>query len=860
MGTMVPVAMMPEIAEAQSVQVNPQTNEIYAGLPFVLSLTASDFDEAPQPEVDEFEILNANNEADADIQLLGVSPQFSSFTSIVNGRMTQKKEVRFSFNFQITPKHEGAYIIPEIRISQGSKSATTQKMTFTAKTVGKTDDMKIELKIPDRKYWVGETIDATLVWYLRKDVGEHSFNIPILQMPEYFDVQEPDNMRNQMRRNGIILNVGSRQVAFDYSQDTAMMNGIQYNRILVPIRITPLKSGVIAIPASSVYAELVTGMKQDFWGFGERTYQRYMAEDKARTCEIMELPQANKPVAFSNAMGSDFSIEVKADRTIVQMGEKIVLTIDISSPDALDGLMLPPLNAAGLNEQLFGVSNEDPVGENIDGGPGHNIRRFSVPVRINSERVTEVPPIAFSFFNPKTGQYSTVRSQPIALSVSAADKIGAADVISAKKLQPSVQTAENMPEMKKPEVVDPAAGMLELSLLSNAQTLDVSHRNSFAAYIRIALYALPFLLWAGLIGVRRLRKSRKTVETQRKACDALKSALSSTNGKNARDAAAEISNALDVFLTETQTSREPFNEVREQMEIEAYNPNSRELSETVKKNLVECLKKNVNPVYAKLVSSIFALLLALVVCGQPEVAQAQDAGSVQMLEKASQTYHDAMNVQERSARTAAFKQAYMMFDSLAKLYPDSPEVQVDAGNAALNAADFGHAVLAYKRALKIDPSLSQAQSNLAYIQSMQGDVEHDSAKIISSVFFLDNVPKETRLLIAAILFAFGMLLVIPWKPEHKRLMRWIAVLPLAIWLWLVIGVYASSEQEDAVVMNEVFLKTADNAGASNASSTALLPGYTVHVIKMNGEWMQVKTLSGIQGWVKSSSVERVKLD
>ena len=42
---------------------------------------------------------------------------------------------------------------------------------------------------------------------------------------------------------------------------------------------------------------------------------------------------------------------------------------------------------------------------------------FTQSIRALSETVREIPPIEFAFFNPAKGEYETVRSAPIAITV-----------------------------------------------------------------------------------------------------------------------------------------------------------------------------------------------------------------------------------------------------------------------------------------------------------------------------------------------------------------------------------------------------------------------------------------------------------
>lgn len=856
------VLLVPELAYAQSIRLQAQTSEIYAGMPFQLSVVATDFDESPEPEVEPFAI------EDAEVQLLGVSPQISSMTTIINGRRTSKKDVTFIYRYQITPKREGVYSIPVITAHQGAKRADSeQRVTFTAQTVQTTPDMKISLELPNRKLWVGETFEAQIGWYLRKDVSSQVFSLPILQMPEVLDVEEP---MTATQAGAIPLNVGSRQIAFPYTRDTVTYQGLEYTRFLISVKLTPLKSGMITLEPSKVLAELEAGMARDTWGFGRTTYKLYRAEDKARTIEVKALPENGRPATFSNAMGADYAISVRADRTIVKAGDPIMLTIDISSPSSLEGLILPSLVDAGLKEQLFGVSNDAPIGENIEGAQKTHIKRFTVPVRVKSERVTEIPPLAFSYFNPVSEEYTTVRSQPIALSVTAVEKVSAADVVGAKIAEPrQAQANGNEAKLAQPEP-DIAAGAVELGLVAPSETiaLQTAIKSNFIAILS-AIYAFPFVVLGGLVGVRRLRRKSAENSEQREAARQLAKAIDEAATDNARVAASKISNALNQFLRSTESPREAFTPICEQIDAEAYRPDAgdRPLAKETVDSLRAAIPTHVNPKYAKWIVGMFALLLCAfvglggvpeAVAQAPAVAGSEERAQGVTYEVAAAAYHKALATTDRAARIASFKRAQAYFMQLSEQNPEDYAYYVDAGNAALGAVDMGHAVLNYKRALLRNPTNEQARYNLSYIESIQGEKVRHSGHAISSALFFDSVmTPEQRLLLAALFFAIGVLLMIPWHAKYRKVLSFIGIVPLIVWLWLMAGYWTSPQAHEGVIMSEVWLKTADNAGASNVSAMALEPGYSVEIVKERDGWVQVRYGDGAQGWVSRTAVEYV---
>ena len=78
--------------------------------------------------------------------------------------------VSFAFRFRIEATQGGQFQVPALTAEQGSKKAQTPPARFTVQAVDDTRDMQLRLVLPERPLWVGETVDATLEWYLRRDV------------------------------------------------------------------------------------------------------------------------------------------------------------------------------------------------------------------------------------------------------------------------------------------------------------------------------------------------------------------------------------------------------------------------------------------------------------------------------------------------------------------------------------------------------------------------------------------------------------------------------------------------------------------------------------------------------------------
>ncbi|MDX9724222.1 MAG: BatD family protein, partial [Myxococcota bacterium] len=104
---------------AQELQLSVEDEELYAELPFTLSVVATGFDESPEPTLSPLKIDGA------EIISLGVRPSIQSRTTIINGRRSDSRTVTFIYSYRVTVPKAGSYTVEALTALQGSKSAST---------------------------------------------------------------------------------------------------------------------------------------------------------------------------------------------------------------------------------------------------------------------------------------------------------------------------------------------------------------------------------------------------------------------------------------------------------------------------------------------------------------------------------------------------------------------------------------------------------------------------------------------------------------------------------------------------------------------------------------------------------------
>ncbi|HRI54317.1 MAG TPA: BatD family protein, partial [Pseudomonadota bacterium] len=405
----------PGRAAAQQLTLHLDADEVYANLPFVLSVAAQGFDETPQPTLSPLTIANCR------VTPLGVTPNVSSMLQIINGQRTESRSVTFVYRFRVEAAKPGQYVVPALTAQQGATKAQSQPARFTVRAVDDSKDMQLRLSLPDRPLWVGETVEGSLDWYLRRDVGNRTFAVPLFDLDDWLEIEAP---AGDPKLAG--FHAGSRQFELPYKQDKAALDGTDYTRFRFQFRLTPSKAGVLSPPPARVVAELRTGIGRDPFGFQVPESALFQAVSKPLRLEIRPLPQAGRPAGFKNAVGSSFALEVQAGRTVVRLGDPIELRILLRGNGRLAGLILPELSAMGLSEQYFGAPEEPPAGELLEDGKG---KLFRVTVRLRSTEAREIPALSLGYFDPDKGSFQIVHSQPIALSVKGSAVVGAGDVV-----------------------------------------------------------------------------------------------------------------------------------------------------------------------------------------------------------------------------------------------------------------------------------------------------------------------------------------------------------------------------------------------------------------------------------------------
>lgn len=413
-------------AQAAQVKLRVSEGPYYTAVPVELQISAEDFEESPQPTI------QVKPPKQGRLELTGVNPSVSTSVQIVNGRMSQWKSVRFDYNYRFLADKKGRYTIGPFTVRQGGKKATTQTVTFKVGNIPVGGKQRVQLVFPEGPFFIGQRIPVRLEWWIHTDLVkklvQQETHVPLFQMIETFRFTEEDDVET---KNAMVIHTPSGPMKFPATTERATWKGESYIVLTVARTLIPLKSGEHPIPPSSVILE--EGVRWQRTLFGQRTathVRKLRVQDQEQTLSVRSLPSNGRPPSFAGAIGQGFTLEVSAQRTVLQAGDPIQLTVTLRGEDsAIASAALPPLAAGGgLSTRDFRVPEGKTAGMVQEGA-----KRFDVTVRVLHEGVKEIPPIAYSWFDPEHHTYQTTYSRPIALSVESAHVVSAGDVIRSDK-------------------------------------------------------------------------------------------------------------------------------------------------------------------------------------------------------------------------------------------------------------------------------------------------------------------------------------------------------------------------------------------------------------------------------------------
>ena len=260
---------------------------------------------------------------------------------------------------------------------------------------------------------------------------------------------------------------------------------------------------------------------------------------------------------------------------------------------------------------------------------------------------------------------------------------------------------------------------------------------------------------------------------------------------------------------------------------------------------------------------LFVFMVASIVASMvASLGAAQDTTT--SLDQAIAGYGDALDTEDRDLRIEGFRRVERLFGSAVEGGYATADLYANLGNAALQAEHLGSAVLAYRRALVLDPDHNRARQNHIHVRDQVPDwvPRPDRATAFDSFFqWHANVSETERAWAAALAFLIAAALLSLGVVVRSVAARNTAVLPGLVWCGLLVSTAldptAAAKNDAVVVSREVVARSADSVHAPARFARPLPMGTEVEILEDRDGWLRIELANGREAWVRSSSVKRV---
>lgn len=396
-------SLLPIVGFAQSFKVNaPQSVAMGERFQIVFSLEDASGSDFRAPSMSDFDVL------------YGPAVTSSSMVQYNNGKRSKSQST--SYTYTLIPKKEGTFEVGSASIRSQGKQLTTQAFkikvlppnTPSQGTGGSSNQTNGTGQISSNsifyrtivnktKVYEQEAIAVTFKLYIDPNIGVQQ--LEDLKMPEF---------------NGFIS-----QTVEDGNEAQLVLenyNGRNYRTAVIQRMILfPQRNGRLQLPAGMIQVALALPPEPDEDPFFARPIivSRKIYSQPVNI-DVTPLPAEDKPDSFNGAVGQ-FSMKVNLSSQKPKTNESMTVTVDITGEGNLKLLSSPELKFPDTFE-VYDPKVENKIEVTAGGVRGsRTIEYYAVPRQTGEYTL---PEFEFSFFDPVSKSYKTLKSRSVSLSVS----------------------------------------------------------------------------------------------------------------------------------------------------------------------------------------------------------------------------------------------------------------------------------------------------------------------------------------------------------------------------------------------------------------------------------------------------------
>jgi tetratricopeptide (TPR) repeat protein len=236
-----------------------------------------------------------------------------------------------------------------------------------------------------------------------------------------------------------------------------------------------------------------------------------------------------------------------------------------------------------------------------------------------------------------------------------------------------------------------------------------------------------------------------------------------------------------------------------------------------------------------------------------------------LLDEAQSAFHEGNQAQDLAAKEA-FRRAAECYEELHRRGVRSAALYRNQGNASLLAGDLPHAVLAYRRGLRLAPNDADLHANLAYArdQVVQGLSDHHGRPPVEQrPPWLPRLASKRVLGLVALLYALTWFTVTCWLMTRRTWLLAMAGGAFMVAVLLAVGFTVEAMAEKAEVHHPLVVIARAEGVKLRRGNGQSYPEYD-YVLRPGVEgrllfddqrgWLQIELADGEVGWVRQADV------
>jgi tetratricopeptide (TPR) repeat protein len=826
--------------------------QVTVSVELVIDKQLKDLTAPPVPQNDAFTLVRTEQ-----------SQSSSTSIQIINGKVSNTREVHYLFTYVITPKKNGPFTFPALQALIENKPYMTEPVVFNtsapAAPQGRLPDIRVSLMLSKQPLYTGEQAILTLKVFQRGNSPtqiDRGFNGAL------------DALEKSFGKEFSLSRLFGNQVA----QSAERVNGEMCRTFSLRWAVIPLSSGTVTIPSVPFeYAEVRQVRRNsrdpffddffnnDFFGANVQAIAR-TAFSNQLTIRVKQLPP--QPPEFSGTIGK-VSLSASIDPPSVPAGEAATLKIAVAAatrPGNVSEIVVPKLS----NCEIFSPEKHTAIDTTPNGITTKKSYKFLLIPQ--QEGALTLPPVSLCYFDPYQGAYRTVSSGTLSLMVTPG-KTGT-------KPQTRYLTQEEIRELG----TDIRYIKTDVKLRSVPEK---PYREPFFSL----LYPLPFALFIIALLYRLQSRHRETHAAFYVKARALKTAqkeLSSLRkqrtvittdqflGKIAETIEHYISQKFD-FIATGRTLEELKNELltrnaNQQIVadltkfievLDSYRFGGAKFDETTRSAVLDramTFLENLGKTSKKgsRISPAAAVLMAFMtlLCAAP----ASSAPVNLWFEEANRFYSKAQ-----------YDSAVAYYDKIVSAGVTSPAVYFNLGNSYFRLKKIGLARLSYEKAFRLAPTDNDIAANIRFVSSNIVDrVPEPDRGFIETILWQLHVLMPLGL---QLWFCFALLLAVSllataslFSSGNRRL--WLIYASVLIAFVLCLSCLSTAIKIHDSETNAYAILLEPSVDAKNEPEGAKIlftahEGTKFQIRKTVEGWSLVSLPNGASGWVENKYLGRI---